>query len=56
MSEERARQLEIKPLARIIASAVSGIDPEIMGVGPIEAIRKVLKRAGMSIGDIEQSS
>ncbi|MGH2784097.1 MAG: acetyl-CoA C-acyltransferase [Actinomycetota bacterium] len=53
MSEERARQLEIKPLARIIASAVSGLDPEIMGVGPIEAIRKVLKQAGMSIEDID---
>jgi acetyl-CoA C-acetyltransferase len=54
MSEERARQLGITPLARIVASAVSGIDPEIMGVGPIEAIRTVLKRAGRSIDDIEQ--
>jgi acetyl-CoA C-acetyltransferase len=54
MSDERARQLGITPLARIIATAVSGIDPEIMGVGPIEAIKTVLKRAGMSIGDIEQ--
>ncbi|MGH2829251.1 MAG: acetyl-CoA C-acyltransferase, partial [Actinomycetota bacterium] len=53
MSEERARQLEIKPLARIIASAVSGIDPEIMGVGPIEAVRKVLKQAGMSIENVD---
>jgi acetyl-CoA C-acetyltransferase len=53
MSEERARQLEIKPLARIIASAVSGIDPEIMGVGPIEAVRRVLKQAGMSIEDVD---
>jgi acetyl-CoA C-acetyltransferase len=54
MSDERARQLGITPLARIVATAVSGIDPEIMGVGPIEAVRTVLKRAGMSIGDIEQ--
>jgi len=53
MSEERARQLEIKPLARIVASSVSGIEPEIMGVGPIEAVRKVLKQAGMSIDDID---
>jgi acetyl-CoA C-acetyltransferase len=53
MSEERARQLEIRPLARIIASAVSGIDPEIMGVGPIEAVRKVLKQSGMSIEDVD---
>ena len=52
-SEERAKQLELKPLARIIASSVSGIAPEIMGVGPIEAIRKVLKQAGMSIDNID---
>jgi acetyl-CoA C-acetyltransferase len=54
MSDERARQLGITPLARIVASSVSGIDPEIMGVGPIEAVRKVLKSAGMSINDIDQ--
>ncbi|HEX9696799.1 MAG TPA: acetyl-CoA C-acyltransferase [Actinomycetota bacterium] len=53
MSDERARQLEITPLARIIASSVSGIDPEIMGVGPIEAVRKVLKQAGMSIENVD---
>ena len=53
MSEERANQLGVKPLARIIASSVSGLAPEIMGVGPIEAVRKVLKHAGMSIDDIE---
>jgi acetyl-CoA C-acetyltransferase len=53
MSDERASQLGVKPLARIVASAVSGIDPEIMGVGPIEAVRKVLKQANMSIDDID---
>jgi acetyl-CoA C-acetyltransferase len=53
MSEERANQLGLKPRARIIASSVSGIAPEIMGVGPIEAIRKVLKQAGMSIDNID---
>jgi acetyl-CoA C-acetyltransferase len=53
MSDERARQLDIKPIARIIATSVSGIEPEIMGVGPIEAVRKVLKQTGMSIEDIE---
>jgi acetyl-CoA C-acetyltransferase len=53
MSDERARQLDIKPLARIVATSVSGIEPEIMGVGPIEAIRKVLKQTGMSIEDID---
>jgi acetyl-CoA C-acetyltransferase len=53
MSEERAEQLGVAPAARIIASSVSGIAPEIMGVGPIEAVRKVLKQAGMSIDDID---
>jgi acetyl-CoA C-acetyltransferase len=53
MSDERARQLGVTPLARIIASSVSGVAPEIMGVGPIEAVRKVLKQAGMSIDDVD---
>jgi acetyl-CoA C-acetyltransferase len=53
MSEERAHQLGVKPLVRIVASSVSGLEPEIMGVGPIEAIRKVLKQAGMTISDID---
>jgi acetyl-CoA C-acetyltransferase len=52
MSEEKANALGLKPLARIIASAVSGLAPEIMGVGPIEACRKVLAQSGMSIKDI----
>jgi acetyl-CoA C-acetyltransferase len=53
MSEERARELGIRPRARIIASAVSGVEPEIMGVGPIEAVRRVLRRAGMTIEDVD---
>ncbi len=53
MSEERAAELGVKPLARIIASSVTGIGPEIMGVGPINAIREVLERAGMTIDDVE---
>ena len=53
MSAERAEQLGITPLARIIASSVSGIAPEIMGVGPIEAVRKVLKQANMSLDDVD---
>jgi acetyl-CoA C-acetyltransferase len=53
MSDERANQLGIKPIARIIATSVSGIAPEIMGVGPIEAVRKLLKQTGMSIEDVE---
>ena len=53
MSDERANQLGLEPLARIVATSVSGVEPEIMGVGPIEAVRKVLKQAGMSIEDID---
>src|SRR5438105_4801308 len=53
MDEDKARSLGLRPLARIIASAVSGLAPEIMGVGPIEAVRKVLAQAGMTIGDID---
>ncbi len=53
MSEDRARELGLKPRARIVASATSGLEPEIMGVAPIEAIRRVLDRAGMTIGDID---
>lgn len=53
MSEERARELGMKPRARVIASATSGVEPEIMGVAPIGAIRNVLERAGMKIGDID---
>jgi acetyl-CoA C-acetyltransferase len=53
MDEEKARSLGLKPLARIIGSAVSGLAPEIMGVGPIEAVSKLLKQTGMSIGDVD---
>jgi len=53
VSEQRARELGLSPRARIVASAVSGIEPEIMGVGPIGAIREVLKRAGMTIDDVD---
>ena len=53
MSETRAAELGVAPRARIIASSVSGVAPEIMGVGPIEAVRRVLGRAGMTIGDVE---
>ncbi|HZK74282.1 MAG TPA: acetyl-CoA C-acyltransferase [Clostridia bacterium] len=52
MSEVRARELGIKPLARIVGSAVSGVAPEMMGIGPIDAVKKVLGQAGMSIRDI----
>jgi acetyl-CoA C-acetyltransferase len=53
MSEEKANALGLTPLARIVASAVSGLAPEIMGVGPIEAVKKVLAQAGMTINDID---
>ena len=53
MSEARAGELGLKPRARIIASAVSGVEPEIMGVGPIGAIKQVLERAGMTIDDVD---
>ena len=53
MSDSRAKELGITPKVRIVASAVSGIDPEIMGVGPIEAVGRVLKQAGMTIDDID---
>jgi acetyl-CoA C-acetyltransferase len=53
MSGTRARELGITPLARIIASSVSGVAPEIMGVGPIEAVRKALKQAGMTIDEVD---
>ena len=53
MSADRARELGIKPLARIVSSAVSGLNPEIMGLGPIESCRRAMARAGMSIGDID---
>ena len=53
MSADRASELGIAPRARIIASSVSGVEPEIMGVGPIEAVRKVLAQAGMTIDDVD---
>jgi acetyl-CoA C-acetyltransferase len=53
MSDTRARELGLEPRAKIIASAVSGVEPEIMGVGPIGAVRNVLDRAGMTIEDID---
>jgi len=53
MSDTKARELGITPLARVVASGVSGLNPEIMGLGPIEACRQALKRAGMSIDDID---
>ncbi|KWX25554.1 acetyl-CoA acetyltransferase [Mycolicibacterium wolinskyi] len=53
MSDERARDLGLTPLARIVSTGVSGLSPEIMGLGPIEAVKKALANAGMTIGDID---
>ena len=52
-SEAAAREAGIEPLARIVASAVAGVSPEIMGIGPVPAVRKALARAGLSIDDID---
>ena len=52
MSAEKARALGIKPLARVVSSAASGIEPRVMGLGPIEATRRALKKAGLTIEDI----
>ncbi|HLH29032.1 MAG TPA: acetyl-CoA C-acyltransferase, partial [Acidimicrobiales bacterium] len=53
MSDTRARELGITPLARIVASGVSGLNPEIMGLGPVEAVRQTLARAKMTIDDVD---
>jgi acetyl-CoA C-acetyltransferase len=53
MSDTKAKELGLTPLARIIASGVSGLNPEIMGLGPIEACRQAMGRAKMGIDDID---
>jgi len=53
MSDSKAKALGLTPLARIISSAATGLNPEIMGLGPVEAVRKALSRAGMSVDDID---
>jgi acetyl-CoA C-acetyltransferase len=53
MSDTRARELGITPLARVVSSGVTALNPEIMGLGPIEASRQALKRAGMTIDDVD---
>jgi acetyl-CoA C-acetyltransferase len=53
MSSEKAEKLGLKPKARIVASSVAAIRPEIMGLGPIPAVKQVLERAGMTIEDID---
>ncbi|HVE31865.1 MAG TPA: acetyl-CoA C-acyltransferase, partial [Mycobacteriales bacterium] len=53
MSDERARELGITPLARIVSTGVSALSPEIMGLGPVGASNRALARAGLSIGDVD---
>ncbi|MFP5321522.1 MAG: acetyl-CoA C-acetyltransferase [Acidimicrobiia bacterium] len=53
MSDTKAKELGITPLARVVSSGVTGLNPEIMGMGPVEASRQALKRAGMTIDDID---
>ena len=53
MSDTKAKELGLTPLARIVSSAATGLNPEIMGMGTVEAVRKALGRAGMTIADID---
>jgi 3-oxoadipyl-CoA thiolase len=52
-SEEKARELGAEPLGRFVGSAVAGVDPRVMGVGPVPAVRKLLERAGISVADVD---
>jgi acetyl-CoA acyltransferase len=53
MSEQRVKELGLEPIARLVSYQVVGVEPRIMGIGPVKAIPAVLKRAGMSLNDIE---
>jgi acetyl-CoA acetyltransferase family protein len=50
---ERARALGLRPLARVLSTAVAGVDPAVMGIGPVPATRKALERAGIGVGDLD---
>src|SRR5439155_5407727 len=50
---EKARELGVEPLGVVVGSAVAGVDPRIMGIGPIPAVRKLLARAGIDVGDLD---
>jgi 3-oxoadipyl-CoA thiolase len=52
-SEEKARELGVEPLGRFVGSAVAGVDPRVMGIGPIPAVRRLLARAGVEVGDVD---
>ena len=53
MSADKAKAMGLDPIARIVSSGVSALNPEIMGLGPIDACKQAMARAGMSIGDID---
>jgi acetyl-CoA acyltransferase len=53
MSEELVKELNLKPIARLVSYAAAGVEPRIMGIGPVKAIPKALQQAGMSLNDIE---
>jgi acetyl-CoA acyltransferase len=53
MSSDRAKQLKLKPLARFITFATAGVEPDVMGVGPLKAVPKALQRAGLSMKDVQ---
>ncbi|MET7387975.1 acetyl-CoA C-acetyltransferase [Streptomyces sp. NPDC005529] len=53
MSDTKARELGLTPLARIVSTGVTGLSPEIMGLGPVEASKQALRRAGLTVGDID---
>jgi acetyl-CoA C-acetyltransferase len=53
MSADRAQQLGLKPLARIVSHARAGVEPDLMGYGPVPAIKKALQRAGLTLADME---
>ena len=52
-SEEKARELGVEPLGAFVASAAAGVDPRVMGIGPVPAVRKLLSRTGVSVGDVD---
>jgi 3-oxoadipyl-CoA thiolase len=52
-SEEKARELGAEPLGAFVASAVAGVDPRVMGIGPVPAVRKLLRRAGIDVADLD---
>ncbi len=54
MESERARALGLKPLARVVATSVAGVEPSVMGIGPIPAISKLLERTGLSVNEIDR--